>query len=237
MSTQVKISLNNQKLKSFGEQILVGVVPDLVEEVDASNNQIQQLENRPLGKFKFLTWLDLSRNQIKELNEACFSQFIHLTYLDLSFNQIEELDESVFGKYTRLTDFYISNNQLKRLSKDLFFYCKNLEWIDVSHNLLNYLPDNIFNACSKLIYLNYSNNLVRENDFLNSNLSAHCKQLRIKLDFIKVDYTQSTLYDFKSFNSRLDALHSENDSSIYLSEILDNKIHELIDAVSFMDKN
>ena len=227
MSQVSKLDLKRKYLQSLSDHIK-GINLESIEEVDASENYINEIDIRPLNKLKMLKWMDISSNKIERINENVFTELNNLIYLDLSNNKIEELPENLFRKSYKLVDLYLSNNRINKLPKNIFDSCYNLEWIDVSSNRLDNLNDDLFNNCTKLTYLNISKNFFKES-ILNNNLTKNCKQLKIKIDFVKSDYFSS--FDSSSLSTKLSTLQNENDSTIYYCQLLKNRINEIANQI------
>lgn len=156
-------SLNTAKLSNMKE------LPSL-KEIDLSHNTISYIQKLdyeyPLGKLENI---NLSDNYLEEIPDAIFESFSNLTNLDISYNIINTLSPFTFEGIKKLAYLNISHNKLSDINASLFRFSELLT-LDLSSNKLKNINANDFNSLTKLTSLNLKSNIIvsiDKNTFLN----------------------------------------------------------------------
>lgn len=106
------INLDSNHLRYFD----LGIVPQYIEEIRLSNNEIAEIKNSRRDNFlNHLEILDLSFNKLKTIKQHC-CYIYNVKYLNLSNNELRgSLDNCIDitqGKLSRLETLYLDNNNL-----------------------------------------------------------------------------------------------------------------------------
>jgi Leucine-rich repeat (LRR) protein len=119
-------SLSGQSIVSFSQQFcghqylpnqLISILPESLEKLDLSNNEISRLMDHQLQRFTNLQELRLSNNALGDnLNPIFSSNEFHdissLKLLDLRSNGLRHIEEGIFKRCVNLEELYLDFNNL-----------------------------------------------------------------------------------------------------------------------------
>ncbi|EAL66222.1 hypothetical protein DDB_G0282725 [Dictyostelium discoideum AX4] len=126
----------------------------LLEKLNLSFNQINNIQSSFIAQLKLLKVLNLSNNLLSQLpNEIGFLN--NLTTLNLSFNKLQQLPKTI-GRLSSLQKLIINNNCLQLLPNEIGELLE-LQQLDCAENELRILPTTIGN-CKSLTKLYLDNN-------------------------------------------------------------------------------
>jgi hypothetical protein len=137
----------------------------VLTEIDASENEITQLENETFAGCSKVTNLDLQKNLIQKISEGAFYGIINLKVLHLQHNQISKLHPKVFQPLWDLKEISLFKNFVDLLEKDLFRTNKNLKKINLAENRIIAVETGIFDDFPDVDNLNMEGNLCVDNHF------------------------------------------------------------------------
>ncbi|XP_031606219.2 transforming growth factor beta activator LRRC32 [Oreochromis aureus] len=191
-------------------------LPDVVQMLDLSRNQVQNLTRETLAHHTNLRHLNLHSNKIHFIEPRLFEGMNDLKILDLSKNHlnvfahsktnigplkaVESLDLSSNGLYTGMSDYFLSDsprlvnlslnsNSITEVAKDTFSGSLSLRKISLHNNIILKIEDGAFDILSHLTELDLSKNSIRCIDDFN-------------LDKLKVfNLSQNSLESFQSAQS------------------------------------
>ncbi|KAM8815825.1 transforming growth factor beta activator LRRC32 isoform 2-T2 [Rhynchonycteris naso] len=158
------------------------MLPQDIEALDLSGNQLRSILALPLGIYTVLRHLDLSSNEISFLQPGVFQALSHLEHLNLAHNHlalstgglgpllhVKSLDlsgnslysglvEQLLGEAPALRTLALGENSLTRLAHQTFWGTPALEQLDLHSNVLMDIEDGAFQAMPHLTHLNLSRN-------------------------------------------------------------------------------
>ncbi|KAL1492116.1 hypothetical protein ABEB36_012606 [Hypothenemus hampei] len=115
-------------------------LPDDINVLDLSMNNIEILESSSESSSHTLKQLVLSYNIIKDISEDFFNGLPGLTWLDLSHNNLSSLygssDSNIFLQQKNLIYLDLSFNNFKQLPGGVFYPLAMLKSLDLSYNPL-----------------------------------------------------------------------------------------------------
>ena len=146
---------------------LSGPLPDCLYELDQlevlrmTNNNISELSNTNVQKWKHLKVLCFDGNQILHLPSGMTS-LTTLETLLLRNNKIKYLPDGLPGPtLSKLSLFHISSNELTSLPPSII-NCTSLEKVYLNRNKISTIPKHFAENLSKLSHLNLSSNSIEE---------------------------------------------------------------------------
>ncbi len=182
--------------------------PELVRELDLSDNDFTLIPDHAFDRFINLEVLDLTDNPLIQVQQDLLARlgnlkqlhledtklieiplhFLdhnpHLEVLHLFDNKLESLPYGILDKLTELEEFDASRNKLVTLNHDLFRnQWKKLKTIDLSGNQLQSLPSGILTPVTELKIFDVSQNKL-------TILDANLFQNNLKLKKLWLDYNQ-----------------------------------------------
>lgn len=93
--------------------------------------------------------LNISGLQLNEIESSAFHTQSHLKLLDLSNNNFSTLPINVFENLRNLETLSLANNNLSEISVNLFYKLTKLKLLDISGNKYYNLKENIFDRFAK----------------------------------------------------------------------------------------
>jgi hypothetical protein len=140
----------------------------VLTEIDASQNDITQIENETFAGCSKVSSLDLQQNLIQKISVGAFYGLINLKVLHLQHNQISKLHPQVFQLLWNLKEISLFKNFIGLLEKELFRANKNLKNINLSENRIIAVETGIFDDFPDVENLYMEKNLCIDNHFYNS---------------------------------------------------------------------
>lgn len=130
-----KLNVSSNHLTKIPKRLFSGDII-IIEQLNISNNFIEEIDPSTFKAIPNLLRLDLSHNDIKYLHENAFDTLIHLKELDLSFNPIENLQIETFAYLQQLEILSFKHTKLNSIQLGIFLYQHNLKSLDLSENNL-----------------------------------------------------------------------------------------------------
>jgi hypothetical protein len=140
----------------------------VLTEIDASKNEITQLENETFAGCSKVTSLDLQKNLIQKISEGAFYGLINLKVLHLQHNLISKLHSKVFQPLWDLKEISLFKNLIGLWEKELFRANKHLKNINLAENRIIAVETRIFDDFPDVENLYMEKNLCIDNHFYNS---------------------------------------------------------------------
>lgn len=163
------LSIENNRIRSI-DRGLLNHSSDL-EELQASNNEIEVLDKNTFYSNKLLQELYLDHNLIKELPSEIFNYLTNLKVLNLNNNRISQLHENLFTHNVNLTQLFMSHNHIGVLPATIFYALPNLKMFRIAHNKLSVFQEQTISRNPNLITVDISNNdlqTLNHNTFINN---------------------------------------------------------------------
>lgn len=208
--------------------------PEKIKRIDLSNNMIEKLSKKELGRFTALSDINLSSNKLTSLDLELFAGCKKLQRINCSANQITTILPSQKG-LVNLKILNLSNNQLKAFSAHQSIDYTKLHDLDLSHNQLSDIEQ--LGLLKKIKYLNLSYNQLKIDDFsqlgllvklhnlnLSQNQITEIKKWPILKRLHSLDLSNNTLSDLGDF------CHKKNPSLIWI----DLSNNAFINSISLM---
>lgn len=163
-------------------------LPDVVQMLDLSRNQVQNLTQETLAYHTNFRHLNLHSNKIHFIQPGLFEDMTDLKILDLSKNHlnvfalsktnigplkaVESLDLSNNGLYTGMSDYFLADspklvnlslnsNSLTEIGKNTFSGSLSLRKVSLHNNIILKIEDGAFDILSHLTELDLSKNSIR----------------------------------------------------------------------------
>lgn len=189
------ISISSKQVSIQNTSTLTYIVNENVEILDASNNQISNIEfesNTHLTKLNLsnnnltsvrnithinnLQQLDLSYNSIKDFAISSFSEMNKLNVLNLKKSGLTSLDFGTFSQQTNLISLDISDNNLKKINFDMLLFMSSLSVLYIDGNQLTNIDVlDIKDILPNLKTISISRNLFKCHDLISimKTLNSH----------------------------------------------------------------
>ncbi|XP_069002000.1 transforming growth factor beta activator LRRC32 isoform X2 [Embiotoca jacksoni] len=162
-------------------------LPDGVQTLDLSRNQVQNLTQETLGYHTGLRHLNLHSNKIHFVQPGLFEDMTDLRVLDLSRNHlnvfglskisvgtltaVESLDLSNNGLYTDMSDYFLADspslanlslngNSITKIAQNTFSGSLSLRTISLHNNVIMEIEDGAFDSLDHLTELDLSKNSI-----------------------------------------------------------------------------
>lgn len=114
-----------------------------LEELDLSNNQIQNIEDNAFDTLVHLKFLDISGNDLTMLKSIWFSKFILLEVFNASRNHIIHIENGVFTKHlSRLLQVNLAWNELNSF-EPWAYIPDSVKTFDLRHNRITSFTNNL----------------------------------------------------------------------------------------------
>eukprot|EP00054_Salpingoeca_dolichothecata_P030619 m.250543 g.250543 ORF g.250543 m.250543 type:complete len:1092 (-) comp26693_c2_seq14:8428-11703(-) len=104
--------------------------------LDASSNQISELEDESFAGLVSLRELYLASNALDEVPATVLKPLVSLNVLDLHGNQIQNIDNSFRGLFL-LQSLDLSGNQIAAIAANALVGLTELEFLNLAHNSLD----------------------------------------------------------------------------------------------------
>ena len=140
------------------DKIVTAAELTLIEELDLSNKQLQELKEGDFDGLVNLEELILYRNELTTLPEEIFAGLSNLKHLSLYKNNLKELSKEHLKDLNNLEYLSIHNNEISRLPKDIFEGTPNLEKLFIYSNQLTKIDPETFSYMPYLRELKLDNN-------------------------------------------------------------------------------
>lgn len=205
--------------------------------LDASNVELERLENYDLMTGSPLISLNVSNNKITKLGARIVGILKDLESLDVSHNRIERINPTTFIATEKFKYLNLSHNKIVKLSESFLYPLRNLEVLRLDHNLIDEITGNFegFKPNWEELYLQH-NKLKSINPILFNNVIV----LDLSLNFIgEAKLKNSKILDLKISANELNFLaigknleqldaSSNTENSMHIS-FEDNKILKYLD--------
>ncbi|TMW47796.1 hypothetical protein DOY81_007134 [Sarcophaga bullata] len=162
-------------------------VPDQVQILDLSYNDITTVDKNSFENFAHLKYLNLSNNALHTLDLEAFAKLRRLTELDLSNNRLEYLDERLFNRNKRLLKINLSGNKFMSLSPKKLLTNHFLMQLTLRNSQINMLHSELFAGVPNLVELDLSKNLLNNFNLEDFKSLPRLKKLNLSGNFIKCD--------------------------------------------------
>ncbi|KAI4883305.1 hypothetical protein NFI96_001577 [Prochilodus magdalenae] len=129
----------------------IPAVPEDVETLDVSLNEIESVEKQDLRSYTRLGSLNMQRNKLNKIHKEAFHSQASLETLDLSYNQLENILASWFHHLRSLKHLNLLGNLYTTLGSDpLFQYGGNLRTLKFGNLVLRKVGKNPFDGITQL---------------------------------------------------------------------------------------
>ena len=131
----------------------------VLQTLDLSYNQINNIDNAPILKMNHLWRLQLSDNMLQNISVGLFKNLKSLQIVDLSNNAIDEVERGAFDSNEKLQAIRLDGNNLKTMD-GLFQNLAHLTWLNISSNHISEFDYAL--VPRSLHWLDLSNNRIKE---------------------------------------------------------------------------
>jgi len=135
-------------------------VPDMVEILDLSRNDISELDEKSFKNFSRVVDLSLTQNRISDISLNTFTMMSRLRQLDLSYNSLEEFDYRIVEHNKDLTALDLSGNKFMSLKNRPIIISASLQVLILRDTKLSHVHQLFFTEVPKLRQLDLSQNLL-----------------------------------------------------------------------------
>ncbi|XP_013382061.1 slit homolog 3 protein [Lingula anatina] len=159
------ISLSSLELKSDKLTRIPSGLPENLQTLDLSTNNIGRLYSSDFVGISRLGGLELSSNEISAIGTGVFSSLINLKTLGLSNNYLTHLTDGLFDGLASLGGLELSSNEISAVDTGVFSSLINLKDLGLSNNHLTYLNDGMFDGLASLESISlYGNKMIMISD-------------------------------------------------------------------------
>lgn len=128
-----------------------------LEEIDLSNNKIEDMKVNAISNLPMLHTLHLNDNKISVIRRGVFYNLPKLKHLYLNLNNISKIEDKAFMGISSILELDISDNDICDINKLTFFGLLQLKFIDLSHNKLTGLSSSVFSEMWDVEVSHYPN--------------------------------------------------------------------------------
>ncbi|PSN44111.1 hypothetical protein C0J52_07644 [Blattella germanica] len=115
-----------------------------LQEVNASSNEITDIDANVFSDSPDLVGVDISRNRILTIHKDAFSYNSKLTDVNVGSNRMTFIHPDTFSKNPHLTRLTVSWNDIQEIHPETFVNNPNLESIDFNTNKIKTLNPDVF---------------------------------------------------------------------------------------------
>lgn len=105
-----------------------------LEELDLSDNEIEEFDESTFEKMKNLKILYLGNLKLNKVPVGIFENLRNLQNISLEGNQLQNIDRSIFKENPKVQNIWLNNNKIRTLNPKTFEGLKNLEYLDLRGN-------------------------------------------------------------------------------------------------------
>jgi hypothetical protein len=155
-----KLDLSACDLTIFPSMVLAHM--PYLEEVNLSNNRIQELPPNGFPAQSKLKTLKLNYNQITAVPKGSLSHLSSLTTLHLDYNKIKQIDKEGFAPLKELEVLYLGFNKIEELLEGTFCNQTDLRLLEMQCNFITAVYPRSLEGLWGLETLNLSKNQIEE---------------------------------------------------------------------------
>uniref|UniRef100_A0A0R3TL88 Calponin-homology (CH) domain-containing protein n=1 Tax=Rodentolepis nana TaxID=102285 RepID=A0A0R3TL88_RODNA len=134
-------------------------MPPSLTSLELGQNKILILPPGWIQSCTRLQELNISNNQLEDLGVTTEPALLSLTLLNLHKNHLRDIPK--LAVFPKLIDLYLGDNRIETFCLEKFDGLKSLSTLELSRNRISSVPDNIPNTLPKLCRLNLSNNDIK----------------------------------------------------------------------------
>ena len=125
-------------------------IPDDIDQIDLSENQITALRNTSFVNLTECNSMIINRNNIKHIDIGTFRYMKHLGDLQLYVNQLIEITQGMFEGLGSLRLLNLQTNQISVIGSRTFYGLNSLIYLALDVNHLTELREDMFEGLTSL---------------------------------------------------------------------------------------
>ncbi|KAM7352948.1 uncharacterized protein ACRADG_005282 [Cochliomyia hominivorax] len=162
-------------------------LPNQVQILDLSYNDITSVDKKCFANYTHLKYLNLSNNALHTLDWEAFSKLRRLTEIDLSYNRLEYLDERLFVRNKNLLKINLEGNKLESLTNNALLKNPFVREINLRNSQIFLLQPEVFKGLTNLQFIDLSKNLLNNFNLEDFQHLKSLKEINLSENYIKCD--------------------------------------------------